>query len=82
MHPERKMKIILVWISNFNENLCMKFINFTETISQYNDEDFVMHFRLNRQRAISLSEQYENSETHKPQTGQYGKLSAFNQVCQ
>ena len=60
--------------------MCINYVNVSDTISEYNDDDFSMHFRLKRQQAISFAQKYQDSEIYKEQSGQYGKLDAFQQV--
>jgi cellulose synthase/poly-beta-1,6-N-acetylglucosamine synthase-like glycosyltransferase len=59
---------------------------FEETIPQYNEQEFMEHFRVSRQVANSIAERFEMSDYFKPQSGCYGKLSTstnsnFFMVC-
>jgi hypothetical protein len=53
---------------------------FEETIPQYNEQEFMEHFRVSRQVANSIAERFEMSDYFKPQSGCYGKLSPLQQT--
>jgi cellulose synthase/poly-beta-1,6-N-acetylglucosamine synthase-like glycosyltransferase len=53
---------------------------FEETIPQYNEQEFMEHFRVSRQVANSIAERFEMTDYFKPQSGCYGKLSPLQQT--
>ncbi|KAJ8948005.1 hypothetical protein NQ318_011893 [Aromia moschata] len=51
-----------------------------ETVPNYDEETFFMHFRIGRQHVIRFAEQFENSNHYKTQSGLHGKISSLHQV--
>ncbi|KAJ8951202.1 hypothetical protein NQ314_007703 [Rhamnusium bicolor] len=50
------------------------------TVPQYNDGEFIQHFRVSRQVANKIGDGFKNSEYFKYQSGSNDKISAISQV--
>lgn len=51
-----------------------------KTVSQYSDDEFFQHFRVSRNVVQEITDRYENSDFYKHKIGQFGSISAYNQV--
>lgn len=51
-----------------------------ETVHLYSEEEFFKHFRVSKHVAEQLAARYENSAQYKNHIGQFGLISAYNQV--
>ncbi|KAJ8968659.1 hypothetical protein NQ314_002182, partial [Rhamnusium bicolor] len=51
-----------------------------ETVTQYDEELFFEHFRIIRAVINDIAVKFERSDLYKRHTGQYGKISALNQM--
>lgn len=51
-----------------------------ETVLQYSDKEFFEHFGLSRHVLFEITRKYEESIDFNNQIGQFGNISAENQV--
>lgn len=49
-------------------------------VPNYNDQEFLEHFRLSRDTAETLAERFQTSQYYTNYSGQYGKISAKDQL--
>lgn len=51
-----------------------------ETVSQFNTQQFIEHFRVSQEVANSLTQQFEESQYFFQQSGPFGKITAHHFV--
>ncbi|KAF5294665.1 hypothetical protein FQA39_LY02797 [Lamprigera yunnana] len=51
-----------------------------ETVVHYSEEEFYNHFQISRNVASQITEKFESSRYYDHKSGQFGKISALNQV--
>lgn len=63
----------------FHQRMKQKNENYLEeTVSQYNDPEFIEHFRISRKVANDMAKRFQQLEYFFHQRGMFGKLSAFD----
>lgn len=57
------------------------FTLFVDIVNSYSENEFFEHFRVSQKVAHDISLKYTSSTYYNNHEGQFGHISAYNQVC-